>query len=333
MTSLNAVATSEQNHRRYAILGTGAVGGYYGACLQRAGQDVHFLLHRDIDHVQANGLRIDSIKGNFTLPRVQAYRRTQDIPPVDVAVIALKTTQNLRLLPEILPPLVGPNTVILTLQNGLGIEGAIAAIAPEATILSGLCFICSNKVGPGHIHHLDYGSLLMGVYDSRDQPVGLSPELKAVAQDFIAAGLTVDLTEDLYLARWRKLVWNIPFNGLSVVLNATTADMMAHPNSRQLAADLMAEVLTAAKVCARAALPGSDRALDPAIMAAMLENTTKMKPYRTSMKIDFDEGRPLEVEAIFGNPLRAAQQAGTPVPRIETLYHQLKALDPGSTLR
>lgn len=321
-----AVPPSNRN-RQYAILGTGAIGGYYGGCLQRAGHGVHFLLHQDYEHVQAHGLKIDSVQGDFILPTVQGYRTVEAMPPVDVVVIALKTTQNRQLLPQLLPSLVGEGTVVVSLQNGLDVEGAIADSVPQAPILGGLCFICSNKVGPGHIRHLDYGSIVMGVYHPAAQPGGITPGLQTIANDFAQAGISVDLAADLYLTRWRKLVWNIPFNGLSVVLKATTTDMMTSPHARQLAAEIMAEVVAAANACAQKLSPDGNRTLDPAIIATMLDHTATMKPYHTSMKIDFDQGRPLEVEAIVGNALRAAQWAGLETPRIEMLYHQLKTLE------
>ncbi len=319
--------------RRYAILGTGAIGGYYGACLQRAGLDVHFLLHRDYAAVQHHGLKVDSVRGDFCLPDVQAYQQTADMPPVDVIVVSLKTTHNVHLLPHLLPPLLHPDTVILTLQNGLDIEETIAAIAPQSVILGGLCFICSNKIGPGHIHHLDYGSILMGQYDAQRRPAGQSPPLQAIAADFKRANLEITLTDDLYLARWQKLVWNVPFNSLSVILDAMTTDMMAHPDARQLAADLMAEVVTAAHACTAQATPKLTRQLPDGIIDRMLTHTADMKPYRTSMKLDFDAKRPLEIEAIVGNPLRAAQKAQVDTPRMAMLYHQLKALDAANTKR
>ena len=333
--TFSAVDPSPLRSRRYAVLGTGAIGGYYGARLQQAGVEVHYLLHRDYATVRQQGLRIESIQGDFTLPQVHSYDQTGAMPPVDVVIIALKTTHN-GLLGALLPPLLGPDTVILTLQNGLDIEANIAAAAPHSPILGGLCFICANKVGPGHIRHLDYGDILMGAYHPQRQAAGVSPLLEAmvtdrslrtIAADFRAAGIGVDITPDLYLARWRKLVWNVPFNGLSVVLDATTDEMMADPNIVALASALMAEVVTAAAACGEYATPGAGRSLPDDLVDKMLTHTRTMKPYRTSMKIDYDEGRPLEVEAILGNPLRAAQQAGLSVPRLEMLYHQVAALD------
>jgi 2-dehydropantoate 2-reductase len=324
--TLSTAESSSSRPRRYAVLGTGAIGGYYGARLQKAGFEVHYLLHRDYAIVQQRGLRIESIQGDFTLPQVHGYDQTKAIPPVNVVIIALKTTRN-GLLAELLPPLLGPDTVILTLQNGLDIEAEIAAAAPHQPILGGLCFICANKIGPGHIRHLDYGDILMGSYHPQRQAAGISPLLEAIAADFRTAGIGVDITPDLYLARWRKLVWNVPFNGLSVVLDATTEEMMADPSIVTLAEALMAEVVAAAAACGEQATPGTGRSLPHSLVAKMLAHTRTMKPYRTSMKIDYDEDRPLEVEAILGNPLRAAQQAGLPVPRMEMLYQQVAALD------
>jgi 2-dehydropantoate 2-reductase len=312
--------------RRYAILGTGAIGGYYGACLQRAGHDVHFLLHRDYDHVRQHGLVIESIEGNFALPQVNAYSDTGAMPPVDVVVVALKTTQN-ALLPELLKPLLTPSTIILTLQNGFGIEDEWQPWLGDRTILGGLCFICSNKLGPGIIHHLYYGKILLGEYSPTGRPTGISPALVAVAEDFQRARIAIETTTDLRLARWRKLAWNIPFNGLSVVMDASTEVMMQDPNIRHLAEQLMAEVSEAARQDGNHLSPGQQRYLPADIIPQMMSHTEQMAPYRTSMKIDFDEGRPLEVEAIVGNPLRRAQEIGVAVPKMEMLYHQLKALD------
>ncbi|NJL86577.1 MAG: putative 2-dehydropantoate 2-reductase [Leptolyngbyaceae cyanobacterium SM1_1_3] len=310
----------------YAILGTGAIGGLYGACLQRAGAAVHFLLYRDYEQVRQQGLRVESIWGDFELLEVQAYAAVSEMPTVDVVIVALKTTQN-YLLADLLPPLVGPQTVVLILQNGLAVEATAAAIAGAERILSGLCFVCSNKVGPGHIRHLDYGTIMLGHYSAAQQPAGLTGAVEAIAQDFKQAHLPIQLTEDLYMARWRKLVWNIPFNGLSVVLNATTQEMMADPDIRELAEGLMVEVIAAANACGENLSPGQNRRLPDNLSQDMLEHTAQMKPYRTSMKIDFDTGRPLELVAIFANPIRAAATANISVPQVKMLYQQLQFLN------
>lgn len=312
--------------RRYAIIGTGAIGGYYGACLQRGGAEVHFLLRSDFEEVNSNGITVKSVQGDFALPKVYAHASTATMPPVDVVLIALKTTQNHR-LPNLLQPILGSDTAILTLQNGFALEDDWQPWVGTRPLFGGLCFVCCNKVGPGTIHHLDYGHILLGGYRADHQPAGVSTQLQTIAKDFTDSGVATDITPDLRLARWRKLVWNIPFNGLSVVMNATTDEMIGDPDIRQLAEQLMVEVVAAARQDGEHLSPGRGRHLPEGLIQQMLDHTAQMKPYRTSMKIDFDEGRPLEVETIFGSPLKAARESGIETPRIEMLYHQLKAID------
>jgi 2-dehydropantoate 2-reductase len=318
--------------RTYAILGTGALGGFYGARLQQAGCEVHFLLHRDYEHVRERGLAIRSIDGDFELPKVHAYNDVNQMPPCDVVIVSLKTTQN-HLLLQLLPPVLKEGGVVLVLQNGLGIEADVADIVGADRVMGGLCFLCSNKTAPGQIHHLDYKQITLGDYAPNYAPCGVTDRMQQIASDFEQAGIPIERSADLFLARWKKLVWNIPFNGLSVVLDATTQQMMVDPHIRSLAEQLMQEVLMGATACiAQAtaitqATAESDRQIPASFVQTMLDYTAKMKPYRTSMKIDYDEQRPLEVEAIFGNPLRMAQHAGADLPRIQMLYQQLKFLD------
>jgi 2-dehydropantoate 2-reductase len=312
------MAGAASSSRTYAILGTGALGGFYGARLQQAGLDVHFLVRSDYEHVRQHGLIIDSPDGNFTLPTVQAYPSVIAMPPCDVVIVALKTTQNHQ-LPQLLPPMLAEDGVVLVLQNGLGIEEQVAAIVGEHRVMGGLCFICSNKIGPGHIRHLDYKAIAIGDYAPRYTPCGITNRMKAIAKDFERAGIPIELSADLLLSRWQKLVWNIPFNGLSVVLQASTQEMMAHPASRTLAEAIIREVVEGASRC--------DRLISEDFVQKMIVHTDRMKPYRTSMKIDYDEKRPLEIEAIIGHPLRVAQHAGAKLPLIEMLYRQLQFLD------
>ena len=173
-------------------------------------------------------------------------------------------------------------------------------------------------MGAGHIHHLDYKEIKLGEYVPNYEPGRITQQLRQIADDFESAGIPIKLVE-LLLARWQKLVWNIPYNGLSVVLDATTDELMADIHARSLVEQLMREVVDAAAKC--------DRHIPDSFIEQMLDHTASMKPYRTSMKIDYDERRPLEVEAIFGNPLRLAQAAGANLPQIATLYQQLKFLD------
>lgn len=304
--------------RSYAILGTGALGGFYGARLQRAGLEVHFLLRSDYQHVRQHGLVCESVDGDFVLPRVNAYDDVRRMPRCDVVCVTLKATEN-HLLPALLPPVVKENGLVLMMQNGLGNEEQAAAVVGAHRVAGGLCFICTNKIGPGHIRHLDYGYVRLAEFQG-----GVTERLRAVAADFREAGIDAECVEDLQLARWRKLVWNVPYNGLSVVLRASTAELMRDPNARALVEALMREVVAAATAC------GSPIAGD--FIQKMLADTDRMKPYKTSMMLDFEAGRPMEVEAIYGNPLRAARNAKVAVPLLDMLYRQLKFLDAANTL-
>jgi 2-dehydropantoate 2-reductase len=304
--------------RTYAILGTGALGGFYGGKLQKVGLDVHFLVNSDREHVRKHGLVVESKDGDFHLPAVKAYGEAENMPQCDVVVIALKTTKN-HLLPKILPPVVKEDGVVLVLQNGLGIEDEVAQIVVNTHVVGGLCFLCSNKIAPGHIRHVDYGQITLGEYRSNYSAAGITEKMEQIGADFESAGISIELTEDLLLGRWQKLVWNIPYNGLSVILNATTDELMANVYTHKLVEQLMGEVLLGAK--------SMGRIIPKSFVDKMLNYTSKMTPYRTSMKIDYDERRPLEVEAIFGNPLRKAIANSVNLPMIECLYQQLKFID------
>ncbi|MEG4942801.1 putative 2-dehydropantoate 2-reductase [Microcoleus sp. F4-D5] len=306
------------SNRNYAIVGTGALGGFYGARLQQAGLEVNFLLRSDYDYVKEHGLIVESPEGDFTLPQVRAYHDAHKMPQCDVVIVALKTTQN-HLLPKILPPLLKDNGAVLVLQNGLNTEPEVAKIVGAERVVGGLCFLCSYKVGPGHICHLDYGTITLGEYTQDYKAIGITNRMHQIAGDFKRANIPIKMSEDLLLSRWKKLVWNIPYNGLSVVLDARTDELMANPDTLILVKEMMGEVVAGAKSC--------DRIIPDDFISQMLEYTQKMKPYRTSMKIDYDESRPLEVEAIFGNPIRVAQQAGVKLPQIEVLYRMLKFVD------
>lgn len=306
------------NKLTYGIIGTGALGGFYGAKLQKSGLEVHYLLNSDYLQVREYGLIINSPDGDFTLPQVHAYNDVEKMPLCDVVIVALKTTNN-HLLSSLLVPVVKPGGIILALQNGLGIETEIAQIVNNVYIIGGVCFLCANKIAPGHIHHVDYGKIIFGEYHHNYQIMGITDRMKDIAKDFQNAGITIELLADLLLARWRKLVWNIPYNGLSVILNARTDELMNDVHTRELVENLMNEVLIAAK--------STGRIIPKSFVETMLDYTMKMKPYRTSMKIDFDEKRPLELEAIFGNALRMTSHLGVELPLIRCLYQQLKFLD------
>lgn len=294
---------------RYAIVGTGAIGGFYGGMLAKSGADVRFLLRSDYEYVKQNGLKVDSVFGDFHLNNVQAYSSSEEIGQVDVVLVCLKTTQN-HLLSKILPPLLGESTTIVLIQNGIGVEADVALQFPKSAIVGGLGFICSNKLAPGHIAHLDFGRLTIGDYQLTKHEV-----LTQIAEDLNKAGVPCDIAPDLMLARWRKLVWNSPFNGMTVVLNTTTDRLINSPSTQPLIYQLMEEVVGAANAC------GVPLTKDFALK--MIEMTKTMTPYSPSMKLDFDRKQEMEIEYIYSRPIALARAAGFEMVHTEMVERQL----------
>ena len=297
---------------RYAIIGAGAVGGYFGGRLANAGRDVSFLLHSDYDYVCKNGLRVDSCRGDFLLNPVQAYRDAAFVPQCDVVLVALKTVNN-HLLPGLLQKFAGPETLVVLIQNGIGMEDDLQKAMPGLQIAAATAFICSSKTGPGHICHMDYGSLTIANYSCRD-----TARLEALVSDFKDSGVET-YTADYLLARWRKAVWNMPFNGMTVALNTSTAELLANPATRQLVREQMMEVIGAARAC-------GVEALDEAFADKQLAATDRMTPYKPSMKLDYDNGRPMEIDYLYSRPIAMAAAAGYAMPRLEMLEAQLRFL-------
>ena len=295
---------------KYAIIGTGAIGGFYGARLDKAGFEVHFLLHTDYQYVVDHGLTIDSCDGNFTLPSPKVYDSTSEMPQCDVVIVALKTTQN-HLLPSLLPPLLKPDTIILLIQNGIGVEADVQQLFPSQPIAAGMAFICSAKAGPGHINHQFYGNINIGNYSCHNpQRYG------QMLADFHAAGIGAADVEYLE-ARWKKAVWNMPFNGMTVALNTTTNRLLSCESTHRLIYDQMLEVIGAAQAL------GVEN-LDTRFADKMIANTIKMPPYSPSMKLDFDFHRPMEINYLYTRPIAEARAAGFAMPKLEMLEAELK---------
>jgi 2-dehydropantoate 2-reductase len=303
---------------RIGVVGAGALGGYYGSLLARAGFDVHFLMRRDYDAVKRDGLKVQSIRGDFhVVPPV--HRTAAELGPCDVVIIGLKATDN-DALGELLAPVVSPATVVLTLQNGLGNEERIASVLEQrgigrGNIVGGVAFLCSNRIAPGVINHTDHGWIRIAEFEGQERE-----RTSAVKSIFDRAGIDCQIGESVPRIRWEKLLWNIPFNGLGVAAGrADSAVIMADPELLGTARALMHEVVAAARADAVE--------LDAGEVERMIDRTRSMGAYKSSMQLDFEAGRALEVEAIIGEPVRRARAAGISVPHMEMLYALVRRLD------
>jgi 2-dehydropantoate 2-reductase len=297
----------------YAVVGTGAIGGFYGSKLAHAGREVHFLLHRDYEYVRDHGLTIVSCDGDFRLPQVHAYADSRQMPKVDVVLVGLKTT-NETLLPSLLPPLLHPRTLVVLIQNGIGLEADVQAWFPHQPLAAGLAFICSAKTEPGVIRHQCYGSINLGNYSCRSASL-----FEAVLNDFIEAG--IDAHEVNYAeARWKKAVWNMPFNGMTVALQTQTDQLLSHTATRQLIYEQMMEVIGAANAL------GIDT-IDEPFAQKMMQMTDDMVPYSPSMRLDYDFHRPMEIHYLYTRPIAEARAVGFAMPRLEMLERELLFID------
>lgn len=306
---------------RIGIVGTGAIGGFYGSMLAKSGHDVHFLLRSDYRQVVQHGLQIhSSALGSSRLSPIQAYQHADDMPLCDWIFVAAKTTSNLELLP-VIHQIAVPQAKVVLLQNGLGVEDALRPYLSDTLhLLGGLCFIYVHRGKQGVIEHQAMGNIHIGYHSG---PVTQPEQGLALAQTaadwFKQLGLEASAVTDLATARWQKLVWNAPYNGLSVLLNSGTEALMHDAGTYSLIQDLMSEVIGAAAACGHP--------LPQDLIGKMLKNTQRLPNYLPSMYHDFQLKRPMELEAIYARTLNEAQKAQFPMPKTQMLLQSLSFLE------
>ena len=316
---------------KIAVVGCGALGSFYGAKLGHCGETVHFLLRSDYAAVRQHGVRVQSIDGDFHF-HPHCAQHPEEIGVCDLVLIGLKTTANHE-FGRLLPPLTGPQTLVVTLQNGLGNEKQLAALFGPDNILGGLCFVCLNRLSPGVIHHTAHGHILLGEYQRTPRP-----RTRHLAALFQQAGVPCDLTANLEAAHWRKLIWNVPFNGLGVAGVAgyegvvsgclpagsrnrpclTTDILLGDPRWEKLVRELMAEVIATAN--------SLGFALDESLIEDNIKRTQCMGAYKASTLVDFERRQTIELESLFLAPLRQARLAGVETPRLAALCAVLSEL-------
>lgn len=315
---------------RIAVVGPGAVGSYYGAKLARAGYEVHFLLRSDYEHVRRHGVTIHSPEGDFNV-RPKCAQSPAQIGPCDLVLVALKATAN-RILPDILPNLVSQKTAVLTLQNGLGNEEFLATIISPENILGGLCFVCLNRAAPGVVHHIAHGKIELGEFQRWPEP-----RTHDIASAFRHAGIPCSVRDNLERAHWEKLVWNIPFNGLSVASCAgyngvrsalyagrqaeclTTDLLLADANWFVMVRELMREVIDTGNAY--------DSKIPLEFADELIDKTRIMGAYKPSTLVDFLRGQAVELDALFLEPLRRAEAKNVSSPQLRALASVLGSLN------
>lgn len=294
------------------VIGSGAVGSFYGSLLARQGADVSMVARSDYEHVNVHGIDVasDTKLGHYHFrPRTVVRNASELTEKPDYVLLCIKVVEHADRV-GLLKDAVGPETSIVLISNGIDIEDEIAKAFPNNELISGLAFICVTRTAPGKIWHQAYGRLALGNY-----PQGLTEKTRALCSMFEQSGITCVASEDIVAARWQKCVWNAPFNPLSVLSGGlSTNDILSTQESFVRA--IMEEVCLIAEA--------TGHALPSDTVDKNIESTYKMPPYKTSMLLDFEAGRPMETEAILGNAVRAGWNAGVPSPHLESVYALMK---------
>lgn len=298
-----------------AVIGAGAVGAFYGSKLQRHGLSVQY---HSATMAKTTELRVTSIWGDYRLP-IEAFAEPSQMEPADLVIVSLKALPTVDTV-QLVSPVVKKDSVVLLLQNGINQEEnlsrQLSRMKLRPVILGGLAFACINRLSPSHIHHLDYGLVNLGALKPER-----AQEARSIVTLFQSAGIECQHVPDLRRARWEKLLWNTAYNTLSVLLHTNTDPIVRFPPTTDLSLRIMTEV--------QAVAAAEGVRLTGAQIKGMLAKTQNMKPYKTSMLLDYEAGRPLEVEAIVGEVVRMARKYHVPVPHLTMAYDLLRFLDPG----
>ncbi len=295
------------------IVGAGAIGSFYGALLAKAGADVSVVCRSDFDTVKKQGYTINSnILGNWTFIPSQIITTTAEYKPqADYIILCTKITEQTDRV-QMIQDAVNPSACIVFIQNGVEIEQELIDAFPNNEIISGLAFICCNRLKPGVIHHLAYGKLTLGSLNKIEHSRNKAQHLSNLIN---LAGIESIITDQIISSRWLKCLWNASFNPLSVLSDGlSTQDILS--TQEALVRTIMQEVSAIAQACGHP-LPEDSIAIN-------IKNTYAMPPYKTSMLLDYENNQAMETEAILGNTVRAAKREKIFTPTLNILYALMK---------
>ncbi|MEE7626867.1 2-dehydropantoate 2-reductase [Methylobacter sp. Wu8] len=293
------------------VIGAGAVGAFYGSLLSQAGAEVSVVCRSDYDQVKQHDFIINSqALGRWNFTPAQVLKNVTDFKGTpDYILLCTKIIPTLDRV-ALIRPVVGRNTSIVFIQNGVEIEQEMLNAFPNNELVSGLAFICCNRTGPGEILHLAYGRLALG-----NLPNGVSLKTAQLCELFNQSGIDCGAIDNIVTGRWQKCVWNAPFNPLSVLSGGLlTLDILQ--TQEFFVRSIMQEI------CDIASAVGHP--LPDDIVDTNIENTYAMPPYKTSMLLDYEADQPMETEAILGNALRAARRVSIVAPHLKSVYALMK---------
>ena len=301
---------------RFAIFGVGAVGGYFGARLVQAGEDVVFIARGDtLQVLRSEGLRLDSVSGDLMLSSVNAIDDTSQGGVVDVVLVGVKTWQ----VPEVagaIQPLLGEDTIVLPLQNGVEATAELAEVLGRDHVCCGLAKIFSFLAGPGHIRHTGIDPYIaFGESDNRR-----SGRVKKLQQVFQNAGINAEIPSDIMVALWEKFLFVVSWGGIGAISRAPIGAIRSLPRTCRLLEQAMLEIFNVARA--------RDVNLREDIVARSMEFIDTLPPVgTTSMQRDIAEGRPSEIDAWNGAVVRFGDEAGVDVTLHKFIYDSLRPLE------
>lgn len=295
------------------VLGAGAVGGFFGGLLVRGGQDVRFVARgAQLEALRRDGLLIQStLLGDVAVPRVKAVSDPREIGHADLVLLCVKAHQTAGVL-DAMATLVTDSTAIVTLQNGVESDEEVAARFGRARVVPSVVYVGATLLQPGRISHVAAGTLALGV------PEGVSRmRVEAIREVLATSRQPVQISDDIQRDRWRKLLWNAAFNTVSAMTGHDPGVLLQLPESRALITSLMREVVAVARA--------QGIALTDANVDEQIAWTERAGTIRTSMAVDRERGREMEIDALIGVVVRRGRQYGVPTPCSETMLGLLRA--------
>jgi 2-dehydropantoate 2-reductase len=299
---------------KIVVVGAGGVGAFYGGLLARAGQDVGFVARGEqLRALRSTGLHISSLAlGEIDVPPLRASDRAGDLGVADLVLVAVKAHQTAGILDQI-APLVGDQTLLMALQNGVESDEVLAARFGEHRVVGVVVYVGATLERPGFVRHVAAGTLVIG-----DRGRVGAERLEGVREVLASTGLPVRVTPDIERQRWHKLAWNASFNAVSALTLKSSQDLLTTPETRELLLGVMREVVAVANA--------QGVMLGPADIEQLVGATEKAAPIRTSMLVDRERGRPLETDALVGVVVRKGRALGVPTPNSSVLYALLTAI-------
>jgi len=301
---------------RIAIFGTGGVGGYFGGRFAQSGEKVTFIARGEhLRAIQLSGLRIESLNGNFVINPAKATDDVKEIGEVDLVIVGVKAWQ----VPEAaraMKPLVGPNTTVLPLQNGVDAVPQLTSELDGERVNGGLCKIVSFVVAPGHIRHAGFApSIVIGELDNQR-----TDRIVEIEKTFNHAGVETTIASDIYVALWMKFLFIASFSGVGAIANAPAGILRTDP-------ELLAQMLQAMKEIYELAHARNIKLPPNAIEIVMAGVNALPEDATSSMQRDIAAGKPSELESQNGAVVRMARESGVKVPTHEFIYAKLKPFE------